>query len=83
MVDLEAFQGAEIHIFMVQSGELAWWKCLWVGHANFNPFIQIRNGYMAVDVGDARVSNMELYIPPDLGYRCGILLSRSWQDKYF
>jgi hypothetical protein len=83
MENLEAFRGAETHIFMVQNGEPVWWRCLRVGHADFNPFIQIGNGCVAVDVGDARVSNMGLHIPPDLGYSCGILLSRSGQDEYF
>ncbi len=45
--------------------------------------MKIGNGHVAVDGGDAHVSNMELHIPPDLGYSRGILLSRSWQDKYF
>ncbi len=66
MVDLKAFWGAEIHIFVAQSGELAWWKCLQVGHADFNLSIQIENGCVAVDAEDARVLNMELHIPPDL-----------------
>ncbi len=77
MVDLEAFWGVEIHIFMAQSSELAWWKCPWVRHADFDTFIQIGNGRVVVDAGDARVSNMELHILPDLGYSHGILLSRS------
>ncbi len=56
---------------------------LWVGHAAFDPFIQIGNDCVAVDVGDARVSNMELHIPSDLGYSRGILLSRSQEEECF
>ncbi len=44
---------------------------------------RLEKNCVAVDARDAHVSNMELHIPPDLGYSCGILLSRSWYDKYF
>ena len=48
---------------MAESGEFPRGTRRGVGHANFHPFIQVRNCRMAMDAGDGGLFDVELYVP--------------------
>ena len=81
MEDLEAFQCAEVHIFMSKGGEFLWRGNIRIGHTNLNPFVKVGDSSMAVDARDRGVLDVELHISSNLSDLCGILQTWCREDK--